>query len=111
MRNLASDVKRMLEVPVKLTDHGKAKRVSTQEAMLPRLREKALKGDGIGQKKRCGAAIVADDGSRSVRRRDDILVQRLCRRGGAVLRIGESTLAGSLRKWDQLSIDHSISHR
>jgi hypothetical protein len=46
VRNLASDVKRTLEVPVKLTDHGKAKRVSTQEAMLLRLREKALKGDG-----------------------------------------------------------------
>ena len=45
VRNLASDVKRTLEVPVKLTDQGKARRVSTQEAMLLRLREKALKGD------------------------------------------------------------------
>jgi hypothetical protein len=45
VRNLASDVKRTLEVPVKLTDQGKARRVSTQEAVLLRLREKALKGD------------------------------------------------------------------
>src|ERR1700739_4607877 len=45
VRNLANDVKRTLEVPVRLTDQGKTKRVSTQEAVLLRLREKALKGD------------------------------------------------------------------
>jgi hypothetical protein len=45
VRNLATDVKRTLEVPVRLNEHGKAKRVSTQEAALLRLREKALKGD------------------------------------------------------------------
>jgi Family of unknown function (DUF5681) len=45
IRNLATDVKRMLEVPVKLNDQGKARRVSTQEAGLLRLRQKALKGD------------------------------------------------------------------
>jgi hypothetical protein len=45
VRNLASDVKRTLEVPVRLTDQGKTRRVSTQEAVLLRLREKALKGD------------------------------------------------------------------
>ncbi len=44
-RNLSSDVKRTLLVPVKLNDHGKSRKVSTQEAMLMRLREKALKGD------------------------------------------------------------------
>jgi hypothetical protein len=45
VRNLVHDVKRTLEVPVRLTDQGKTKRVSTQEAVLLRLREKALKGD------------------------------------------------------------------
>jgi hypothetical protein len=45
VRNLAVDVKRTLEVPVRLNDQGKARRVSTQEAALLRLREKALMGD------------------------------------------------------------------
>jgi Family of unknown function (DUF5681) len=46
VRNLGSDVKRTLEVPVRLYDEqGRARRVSTQEAALLRLREKALKGD------------------------------------------------------------------
>jgi hypothetical protein len=45
VRNLGSDVKRTLETPVRLNERGKAKRVSTQEAALLRLREKALKGD------------------------------------------------------------------
>ena len=45
VRNLAIDVKRTLEVPVRLNEQGKARRVSTQEAALLRLREKALKGD------------------------------------------------------------------
>jgi hypothetical protein len=44
--NLGSDVRRTLQTPVKLSDQGKPKRVSTQEAALLRLREKALKGDG-----------------------------------------------------------------
>jgi hypothetical protein len=45
VRNFAADVKRTLEIPVNLTENGKAKRVSTQEALMLRLREKALKGD------------------------------------------------------------------
>ena len=45
VRNLGSDVKRTLEVPVRLNEQGKARRVSTQEAALLRLREMALKGD------------------------------------------------------------------
>src|ERR1700675_2186319 len=45
VRNLGSDVKRTLEVPVRLNEQGKARRISTQEAILLRLREKALKGD------------------------------------------------------------------
>ncbi len=35
----------MLEVPVRLNEQGRTRRVSTQEAALLRLREKALKGD------------------------------------------------------------------
>jgi Family of unknown function (DUF5681) len=45
LRNLASDVKRTLEAPVKLNDRGRQRLVSTQEATLLRLREKALNGD------------------------------------------------------------------
>src|SRR5258707_15211754 len=45
VRNLGSDVKRTLEVPVRLNEQGRARRVSTQQAVLLRLREKALKGD------------------------------------------------------------------
>src|SRR5260221_8503254 len=45
VRNLGSDVKRTLEVPVRLNEQGRTRRVSTQHAVLLRLREKALKGD------------------------------------------------------------------
>jgi|SRR6185437_7507660 len=45
VRNFATDVKQTLEVPVKLSDQGRPRRVSTQQAALLRLREKALKGD------------------------------------------------------------------
>src|ERR1700730_15118928 len=45
VRNLGSDVKRTLEDPLRLLEQGRARRVSTQEAALLRLREKALKGD------------------------------------------------------------------
>jgi hypothetical protein len=45
VRNFGSDVKRTLEVPVRLSERGRARRVSTQEAALLRLREKALMGD------------------------------------------------------------------
>jgi hypothetical protein len=44
-RNLSTAVKKALLVPVKLKDGGEARKVSTQEAVLMRLREKALKGD------------------------------------------------------------------
>ena len=44
-RNLSNDVKRTLQTLVKLKDQGQPRRVSTQEAALMRLREKALKGD------------------------------------------------------------------
>jgi Family of unknown function (DUF5681) len=45
VRNFGTDVKRTLEVPVRLNEQGRARRVSTQEAALLRLREKALNGD------------------------------------------------------------------
>jgi hypothetical protein len=44
VRNLASDVKRTLEVPVKLTERGKRKRVSTQEAVLMRFKGSSAQG-------------------------------------------------------------------
>ena len=45
LRNLATDAQEMLGSPVSLNEKGKAKRVSTQQAALLRLREKALNGD------------------------------------------------------------------
>ena len=45
VRNFATDVKATLTAPVSLNDRGKTKRVSTQAAVLLRLKEKALKGD------------------------------------------------------------------
>jgi hypothetical protein len=44
-RNLKSLVKATLKAPVTVTSHGKSRKVSTLEAMLLRLREKALGGD------------------------------------------------------------------
>jgi hypothetical protein len=44
-RNLATDVKRTLKVPVKVNEGGRSRKVSTQVGMLMLLREKALKGD------------------------------------------------------------------
>jgi hypothetical protein len=43
--NFAADVKQMLSMPVPLERDGGRKRISTQQAGLLRLREKALKGD------------------------------------------------------------------
>src|SRR5260370_30624827 len=45
VRNLCSDVKRTLEVPVRLNEQGRARRGSTQHALLLPLRGKAPKGD------------------------------------------------------------------
>ncbi|MCC6947027.1 MAG: hypothetical protein IT539_04590 [Bradyrhizobiaceae bacterium] len=46
VRNFKTDVKATLKSPVKLSREGKARKVTTQAAMLLRLREKALGGDG-----------------------------------------------------------------
>jgi hypothetical protein len=45
VRNFPADVKHALETPVTINDKGKVKQVSTQEAVILRLREGALKGD------------------------------------------------------------------
>ena len=44
-RNFKSDVIKTLETPIRLVKDGKPQTVSTQEGVLLRLREKALKGD------------------------------------------------------------------
>src|SRR6266436_405202 len=44
--NFATDLKHTLQAPITLNDGGKTKRVSTQKAVLLRMREKALRGDG-----------------------------------------------------------------
>lgn len=44
-RNFKTDLLNTLKAPVAITEGGKKRTVSTQQAMLMRLREKALKGD------------------------------------------------------------------
>jgi len=44
-RNFKTDLKATLARPVKITEGGRSRSISTQEAGLERLREKALKGD------------------------------------------------------------------
>jgi hypothetical protein len=45
VRNFATDVKAVLKASVALSEKGKTRRVSIQEAALLRLKEKALKGN------------------------------------------------------------------
>jgi hypothetical protein len=45
VRYFLTDLLSSLQIPVNLNENGKTKRVSTQEALILRLREKALKGD------------------------------------------------------------------
>jgi hypothetical protein len=63
VRNLGSDVKRTLEVPVRLNEQGKARRVSTQEAALLRLREMALKGDARALDRLLALARIFNNGA------------------------------------------------
>ena len=44
--NFKTDVENTLRLPVQLSEAGKNKRVSTQQAALARLKQKALNGDG-----------------------------------------------------------------
>ncbi len=63
VRNLGSDVKRTLEVPVRLNEQGRARRVSTQHAVLLRLREKAAKifNNGAAVESVGDEALAAED--------------------------------------------------
>ena len=45
LNNLRTDVKRILEIPVRVQEVGRSRRISTQRGALLRLREKALQGD------------------------------------------------------------------
>ena len=45
VRNLMTEVKRTLRVPVKVKESGRARKISTQEGALMLVREKALQGD------------------------------------------------------------------
>ena len=63
VRNLGGDVKRTLEVPVRLNEQGKARRVSTQEAALLRLREMALKGDARSLDRLLALAQIFNNGA------------------------------------------------
>ena len=62
VRNFGVDVKRSLEIPVTLNDKGRPRRVSTQEALMLRLREKALKGDNRALEAYLGMARAHNDG-------------------------------------------------
>jgi len=44
--NFKTDVENTLHLPVRLSEAGKTKRVSTQQAALSRLKQRALSGDG-----------------------------------------------------------------
>ena len=76
VRNFATDVKATLAGPVALNEKGKAKRISTQEAALLRLKEKALKGDtrSLEQFIRL-AQIFNDDGPNHALGEQDIVAE------------------------------------
>ncbi len=59
--NFGTDVKRALKAPVRLTEDGSPRTVSTQEAALLRLREKALKGDARALDRLLALAQVYND--------------------------------------------------
>ncbi len=59
--NFGTDVKRALKAPVRLTKDGSPRTVSTQEAALLRLREKALNGDARALDRLLALAQVYND--------------------------------------------------
>ncbi len=59
--NFRTDVKHTLKEPVRLNKGGKRKTVSTQEAALLRLREKALSGDARALERLLALAQVYND--------------------------------------------------
>ena len=56
--NFKTDLKATLKAPVRITRDGKPRKVSTQKAMLLRLREKALAGDARALDRLVGLAQV-----------------------------------------------------
>jgi hypothetical protein len=62
VRNFKTDLRATLNAPVKLTSDGKPRKVSTQVAILMRLREKALRGDGRALDRYLALAQAYDDG-------------------------------------------------
>lgn len=60
-RNFSTDVKATLSRPVRLTENGRQRTVSTQLASLARLREKALSGDNKALDKLLDLARMHND--------------------------------------------------
>ena len=60
-RNFKTDVKDTLEEPVRLTEGGRSRTVSTQTAVLKRLREQALRGNARALDRLLGLAQVYND--------------------------------------------------
>jgi hypothetical protein len=58
VRNFKTDVQTTLKAPVRVTRGGKPRNVSTQAAMLLRLREKALGGDARALDRLLGFAQI-----------------------------------------------------
>ena len=90
--NFGTDVKRALKAPVRLTKDGSPKTVSTQEAALLRLREKALNGDARALDRLLALAQayndeqLVSDASQLITAEDaeilDVYNKRLLRRAG-----------------------------
>jgi hypothetical protein len=90
VRNLGSDVKRTLEVPVRFNEHGKERRISTQEAALLRLREKALKGDARSLDGLLALAKIFNNSSAVESLRDEHVHNIADRLNAALARVAES---------------------
>ncbi|WLA79955.1 DUF5681 domain-containing protein [Bradyrhizobium elkanii] len=92
--NFITDLKKTLQSPVALNEAGRSKRVSTQQAALLRLREKALKGDtraldkllslaatmNVGETSDASQRPSADDQSILDAFRRDVLVEAIAAR-------------------------------
>jgi Family of unknown function (DUF5681) len=63
--NFKTDLESTLQLPVQLSEAGKIKRVSTQQAALSRLKQKALSGDGRALDEALTLASELDDEAES----------------------------------------------
>jgi hypothetical protein len=63
--NFKTDLEDTLQLPVQLSEAGKTKRVSTQQAALARLKQKALSGDGRALDEALKLASELDDEAES----------------------------------------------